>query len=102
MRIYYAPASELQHDQIKWNVLCQRSDNLLDRGLEFDGDYVYAVTDAGAPKYKVVRTNIKNPDWAHAETVIPEAADSIQSIRKSRHYLIITYSTAWHQSPGEI
>ncbi|HUE37555.1 MAG TPA: prolyl oligopeptidase family serine peptidase, partial [Candidatus Acidoferrum sp.] len=93
IRVYYAPASELRHDQIKWNVLCQRSDNLLDRGLEFDGDYVYAVTDAGAPKYKVVRTNIKNPDWAHAETVIPETTDSIQSIRKSRHYLIITYST---------
>lgn len=93
MRVYYAPASELRHDKITWNVLCQRSDNLLDRGLEFDGDYVYAVTDAGAPKYKVVRTSVKHPDWAHAETVIPEATDSIESIRKSRHYLIITYST---------
>ncbi|HUA67745.1 MAG TPA: prolyl oligopeptidase family serine peptidase [Candidatus Saccharimonadales bacterium] len=93
IRTYYAPASELKHDKIKWNVLCQRSDNLLDRGLAFDGDYVYAVTDAGAPKYKVVRTSVKHPDWAHAETVIPEAGDSIQSISKSRHYLIITYST---------
>lgn len=93
MRVYYAPVSELKHDQITWNVLCRRSDNLLDRGLAFNGDYVYAVTDAGAPRYKVVRTNIKNPDWAHAETVIPEADDTIQSIEKSRHYLIVTYST---------
>ena len=40
----------------------------------------------------VVRTSVKHPDWAHAETVIPEAADSVQSIAKSRHYLMVTYS----------
>jgi prolyl oligopeptidase len=92
MRVYYAPVSELKHDKIKWNVLCQRSDNLVDRGLEFDGDYVYAVTDADAPRYKLVRTSVKHPDWQHTETVVPETADTIQSIRKSRHYLIVTYS----------
>ena len=92
LRIYYAPASELKHDKINWHILCQRSDNLLNRGLEFDGDYVYAVTDTGAPRYKVVRTSVKHPDWQHAETVLPETADTLLSIRKSRHYLIITYS----------
>ncbi len=91
MRVFYAPVSELNHTRIKWNVLCQRSDNLV-RGLEFDRDYVYAVTHAGAPKYKVVRTSVKHPDWDHAETVIPEGADSIRSITKSRHYLLIVYS----------
>jgi prolyl oligopeptidase len=93
LRVYYAPSSELKHDKIKWNILCQHSDNLVDRGLEFDGDYVYAVTDTGAPKYKLVRTSITHPDWQHAETVIPEGTDVIQSVTKSRHYLIITYST---------
>ena len=92
MRVYYAPISELKHDKINWSVLCRRSDNLMDRGLEFDGDYVYAVTDAGAPRYKVVRTSVRHPDWQHAETILPETTDTIQSIRKSRHYLIITYS----------
>ncbi|HTR41542.1 MAG TPA: prolyl oligopeptidase family serine peptidase [Pseudomonadales bacterium] len=92
MRLYYAPTSELKKDKIKWSVLCQRSDNLVDRGLEFEGDYVYAVTDAGAPRYKLVRTSVKHPDWQHAETVLPETANTIQSIRKSRHYLIVTYS----------
>ena len=50
------------------------------------------VTHTGAPKYKLVRTSVKNPDWAHAETLIPEAADSIQYIAKSRHYLFVVYS----------
>jgi prolyl oligopeptidase len=75
MRCFYAPVSEINNKKIGWTVLCQQSDNLV-RGMEFQGDYIYAVTHAGAPKYKVVRTSVKHPDWAHAETVIPEAADS--------------------------
>ena len=93
--MFCAPVSELKHKKIKWNLLCQRSDNVLSRGdsdLVFDGDYVYGVTATGAPKYKVVRTKLKHPDWAHAETVIPEADDSVQSIHRSRHYLLIVYS----------
>ena len=91
MRIFYAPISELKHKKIKWDVLCKRSDNLV-RSFAFHRDYVYAVTHAGAPKYKVVRTNVKHPDWEHAETVIPEGADSIKYITKSKHYLLIVYS----------
>jgi len=88
----YAPASELKRPKIRWKLLCRRSDNLLDRGLIFFGDSVYAVTDAGAPHYKVIRTSVKHPDWSHAQTVIPEADDSILSIKKSRHYILIVYS----------
>lgn len=91
MRVLYAPVSEMKNKKIKWNVLCQRSDMLV-RGLEFHGDYVYAVTHADAPRYKVVRTSVKHPDWEHSETVIPEGVDTIQSITKSKHYLIIVYS----------
>jgi prolyl oligopeptidase len=91
MRIYYAPVSELNDPKIKWNVLCKTSDNLV-RGIEFYGDYVYAVTHTDAPNYKLVRTSVKNPDWAHAETVLPEAQDSIQSIAKSKDFLFVVYS----------
>jgi len=91
LRLFYAPVSELKHAKIKWNVLCKRSDDIV-RGFALHGDYVYAVTHAGAPKYKLVRTNVKHPDWEHAETVIPEQADSIKYITKSKHYLLIVYS----------
>jgi prolyl oligopeptidase len=91
MRLFYAPVSELKNKKIKWEVLCQQSDNLV-RGIAFDGDYVYAVTHTDAPKYKLVRTSVKHPDWEHAETVIPEGTDSIQNIAKSKHYLLIVYS----------
>ena len=91
MRTFYAPISELKHKKIKWDVLCKRSDNLV-LGRAFHGDYVYAVTHTSAPKYRVVRTSVKHPDWEHAETVIAEAADSIHSITKSKHYLLVVYS----------
>ncbi len=91
LRMFYAPTSEMKGRKIKWNALCQASDNLV-RGIAFNGNYVYAITHADAPQYKVVRTSVKHPDWAHAETAIPEAKDSVQSITKSKHYLLVAYS----------
>jgi len=106
-RLFYAHSSEAQNERIRWRVLCERSDKLV-LGLSFDRDHVYAVTDAGAPKYKVVRTNVENPDWQHAETVIPEASDSIQCIARCKHYLFVVYSDGivgrlvkYHLSCGE-
>jgi prolyl oligopeptidase len=91
IRCFYAPVSEMKNKKIKWDVLCEPSDNLV-RGVALHGNYIYAITHSGAPKYKLVRTSVKHPDWAHAETVIPEAGDSIQSLTKTRHYLIVDYS----------
>jgi prolyl oligopeptidase len=91
LKVFYAPSSGLTSGKLKWSVLCKPSDDLV-RGMVFRGDSVYAVTHAGAPRYKVVRTSVKHPDWAHAETVLPEAKDSVQSITKSKDYLFVIYS----------
>ena len=31
----------------------------------------------------------------HVEVVVPEAADSIQAIAKSKHYLLVAYSNGY-------
>ena len=90
-RLFYAPASDAGRPPLKWSVLCDTSDNLVG-GVAFHGDYAYAVTHEGAPHFKVVRTRVAHPDWKHAETVLPEDTDTIQSIQKSRDYLFVTYS----------
>jgi prolyl oligopeptidase len=92
-RLFCAPVAQMREGgKLHWQTICNLSDNIV-RGLETHGEFVYGVTHSGAPRYKVVRTPLKNPDWAHAEVVVPEAAaDSVQSIVKSRHYLLITYS----------
>jgi prolyl oligopeptidase len=91
LKMFYAPVSELAKPKISWSPLCDTPDNLV-RGIEFYGDYAYAVTHEGAPRYKLVRTSIRHPDWKRAETVIAEAADSIQELAKSRSFLFVTYS----------
>ena len=92
LKVYTAPAADLGHKKLAWTSLAQPSDNIV-RGLEFcGGDFVCAVTHTGAPHYKVVRTSVHHPDWAHAETIIPEAADSIQSLTRSKNFLLVVYS----------
>lgn len=91
MRAYYAPVTDLEKKKIGWQLVCKPSDNLV-RGMTFEGDYIYAITHTDAPKYKLVRTSIKKPDWKHAETIIPEAKDAIQSFTKTPHFLFVTYS----------
>lgn len=92
MRLFYAPASQMnQNGRMKWSVLATPADNLV-RGIVFHKDRVYAVTHTGAPKYRIVSTHIDHPDWKTAETVVPEARDSIQSIAHSKNFMFVVYS----------
>jgi prolyl oligopeptidase len=92
MRLFYAPVASMKASaRLAWKELCKTSDKLV-RGFAFDKGKVYAVTHADAPKYKVVRTSLDKPDWAHAEVVMPEAKDSVQYIAKSKSYLFTVYS----------
>jgi prolyl oligopeptidase len=91
LRLFYAPISELSGSSIKWNELSRLSDNIV-RGYEPYGDYLYAITHTDAPKRKVVRTRLEQPDWEHAEVVVPEAKDSVISLTKSKKYLFVVYS----------
>jgi prolyl oligopeptidase len=92
MRLFYAPTAQMTpNNKLKWSVLALPSDNLV-RGIVFHKDHVYAVTHAGAPKYKIIRTRVEHPDWKTAETVVPEGKDSILSITHSKSFLFIVYS----------
>lgn len=92
MRIFYAPTAQMTSGtKMTWNVLCDPSDHLV-RGVAFDKNFVYAVTYTGAPKYKLVRTSLAHPDWKTADTVIPEAKDSVQYLAQSKNFLFVVYS----------
>jgi prolyl oligopeptidase len=91
MKVYYAPTKDLLKPAISWKVLCQISDSLV-RGLEFHGKMVYAATHRGSPKYKLIATSVDHPDWAHAETILPEAKDALQYFTRGKDYLLAVYS----------
>jgi prolyl oligopeptidase len=90
-RLYYAPSSQIPTGKLQWSVLAKTSDNLVQGPLVYK-DKVYATTHSGAPRYKLIRTSIAHPDWSKADTVVPEAKDSIQSLVKSKSFLLIVYS----------
>ena len=107
MRLYTAPITELGKPQVGWKSLARQTDNLV-RGYAVYGNWFYAVTPAGAPHYRVVRSSIDKPDWKNAETGIPEASDSIDTIAQSKDYLFVAYSdgingrvTRYHMSTGK-
>jgi len=91
MRLFYASALQMTKGKLQWRVLARTGDNLV-RGFAFYKDKVYAVTHSGAPKYKLVRTAVEHPDWSKAETILPEARDSILSLSKSKSFLLVVYS----------
>ncbi|HUJ57556.1 MAG TPA: prolyl oligopeptidase family serine peptidase [Kofleriaceae bacterium] len=91
IRLFMAPTSELNKKTITWNAIADVTDHLV-RGFALWGDRVFAVTYDGAPRYKLVSTSVKHPDWRKATVVLPEAADSIQYIAKSKSMLFVVYS----------
>ncbi len=90
-KAYTAAVSDLGH-KVKWTPLALPSDAIV-RGLVLCGpDAVCGITYVGAPHYKIVKTSLRHPDWAHAETLVPEAADSIQYMARTRSFLFVVYS----------
>jgi prolyl oligopeptidase len=91
LRMFYAPVSEMKRPNAKWSVLCTPSDNL--ENLAFHEEDVYAITHSGAPRFKVIRTSMKQPDWKDAETIVSEAPDTVQYLATSKDFLFLVYSS---------
>jgi len=90
-RFLIASVSDVEKGQIHWKPLAQRADKLV-RGTAITPEWLYSITSADAPHYKVVRARLDSPDWKHAETMIPEAADSIDSMTQSMDYILVAYT----------
>jgi prolyl oligopeptidase len=92
MKMYYAPIGEFNSSKIKWKSLIMPSDKIV-RGLVIKNDDVYAITYNNAKNYKVVSSNLKNPDWNNATTIAAEQGDkTIERLAYCKDYLFITYS----------
>ncbi|MDQ2719082.1 MAG: prolyl oligopeptidase family serine peptidase [Bacteroidota bacterium] len=90
--MYYAPIAQFNEKKIQWKVLCKPEDKLV-RGMEFIDDKVFAITYNDAKNYKLISTDLKNPDWQHAKTISEEKNNqTLESITHSRDFLFLTYS----------
>jgi len=69
--LYSAPVAALLDDEIPWKKVCDAGDQVVDYDV-FEDD-IYLVTASGAPRYRVVRTLLADPDFATAATAIPKS-----------------------------
>jgi prolyl oligopeptidase len=107
VRVYAAPISDLGKPGIRWLEVCNTDDKVTD--LAVSGDHVYLLTHKDAPRYKVIKTSISEPDLAASETVVPESEAVIQGMAMAKDALYVhvldggigRYLRVPHDEPSE-
>jgi len=74
--VYYVPADQMKGNAIAWKKLFDVDAAVTNFTLYQDD--LYLVTHKNQPRYEVMRTSLKNPDFAHATVVVPASELVIQ------------------------
>jgi len=92
MKFYYAPIAQLYSGNIQWKSLSTLDDKLV-RSAEIAGDNMYTITYKNAKNYKLITTNLKNPNWAAAKTIGSEKeSQTLESFTMCKDFLLLNYS----------
>lgn len=75
--IYAAPLSSIGKGDIPWKKICDVDDGVTDSAVH--GNEIYLLTHKDAPRFKLLKTSLDQPDVAHAEVVIPEGRGVLRS-----------------------
>jgi len=70
IKLFIAKGSDLNKNKITWNLLSDRKDEI--KSFAFSNKDIYLYTSLNAPKFRVLKTSIANPNLATATLVIPE------------------------------
>ena len=88
---FYAPIIQYNSGKIQWKTLCSPADKLV-RSFDVVGDKMFCITYKDAKNYKLVSTDLKNPDWANAKVIAPEKNMTLETFTRSKDYLLLKYS----------
>ena len=89
---YYAAATQINAPKIQWKVLCKTSDKLV-RSFTVIGNEAFGITYDNAKNYKLVSSNISNPNWANAQTIAAEKPNqTLEYFVNCKDYLLIVHS----------
>ena len=70
IKLFIAKGSDLKKNKITWKLLSDRKDEI--KSFAFSDKDIYLYTSLNAPKFRVLKTSITNPNLATATLVIPE------------------------------
>ncbi|QFU76787.1 S9 family peptidase [Halioglobus maricola] len=85
--IYTAPVNTLRSGDVPWQQVCSASDLVVDFAVA--GSDIYMLTAEGAPRFKLVKTGLSQPDLASAAEVIPAGELVLDSIYAAADALYI-------------
>ena len=88
---YYASKDELKNKHINWKALCNTDDELIN--IDYKDDKVYAISKKNAKNYKLIFTNLNNPNWTNSEIISVEKNDlMLEDFKICKDYILIIYS----------
>jgi prolyl oligopeptidase len=86
--IYVSPLAALEAGKPVWRQVFSSGADV--SGYAVSGDTIYLLTSNGAPRFKIVSTSLKAPDFAHAATVVPQSSAVITGIAAGRDALYVS------------
>ena len=84
---YVAPLAQVSSGAAIWRPLVDVPDSVT--AFDVRGDDVWLLTHDGAPRFKVIRTNLRRPDVAHAAVVVPQSEAVVRAIGAAKDALYV-------------
>ncbi|HEY9637447.1 MAG TPA: prolyl oligopeptidase family serine peptidase [Coleofasciculaceae cyanobacterium] len=85
--LYVATLDSFDRGAPEWKKVCDLSDEVVI--FEVHGEDLYLTTHKNAPRYKIVKTSLKNPDLSKAETVLAESDRTVNNIFAAKDALYV-------------
>jgi len=83
-----------------WKMVCDVADSVTD--FTVHGDHIYLMSAKGAPRFKIVRTPLAAPDFAHAETVVAPSDRVIDGLTATQDALYIQFRSGAPSMVGRL
>jgi len=87
LTLYVAPKKRLLKKNIPWVKICDVADGVDHYAVL--GDRIYLMTSSGAPRFRVVQTNLRRPSFAKAKVVVPEGDYVVQGMALTKGALYV-------------
>jgi prolyl oligopeptidase len=88
LTLFTAPINTLFADQIPWVKICDVPQGVTNYSVHEDDIFLQSYMNA--PRFKVVRTALKNPDFQTAELIVPPGEKVVQSIHTAKDALYVS------------
>ncbi|MBI3872079.1 MAG: prolyl oligopeptidase family serine peptidase, partial [candidate division Zixibacteria bacterium] len=92
LTLYAAPQSAITTSNTPWKRICDVNDSVTEFAVH--QDQVYLMTSRLAPRFKVVRTALSNPDMATAVEVVPAGTVVIEGVTAAKDALYLSTLSA--------